>query len=117
MLKRRIGTHFIETMRLRIRNKIRRFVLTYYPFMLGFLSAIIFDILVVWCEDNGELKLRYKWPLNSFIPLHFFTDETQLYQKSARNGALHQYHTEGTIDGAKGEIDLTNNVDNFTSSR
>ena len=108
-------------MRLRIRNKIRKCLLNYYPFLLGFLSAIIFDILVVWCEDNGELMFRYKWPLKSFIPLHLFTDENQLYQKSARNGTLHQYHTEATIDDtideAKIEIDLTNNGDNFTSSR
>ena len=104
-------------MRLRIRNKIRRFILTYYPFMLGFLIAIIFDTLVVWCKDNGKLRLRYKWPLNNFIPLHLFNGESQHYQKSARNGTLDQYHTEGTIDETKGEIDITNNGDNFTSGR
>ena len=55
-------------MRLRVRTHFKKLILTFYPFVLGIIVAILFDILIFWCADKGTFVFRYECFIEAFKP-------------------------------------------------
>ena len=53
-------------MRLRVRTHLKKLILTFYPFVLGILVSILFDILIFWCADKGTFVFRYECFIEAF---------------------------------------------------
>ena len=72
--------------------KLRKCVFTYLPFLLGFLSAIIFNVLVAWLTKTSHLRLNNE-ESNSQTLTSFIQVEQETFQYSERSNV-----TEDDID-------------------
>ena len=62
----------------RIWNKVWRVWHNYYPFFLGFVSAIVFNLLVTWCAEKDVLRPHCDWKINSAIHFEFCLDANKV---------------------------------------
>ena len=72
--------------------KLRKCVFTYLPFLLGFFSAIIFNVFVAWFTKTSHLRLNYE-ESNSQTLTSFIQVEQETFQYSERSNV-----TEDDID-------------------
>ena len=55
-------------MRVRVRTHLKKLLLNFYPFLLGVLVSILFDIFIFWCADKGTFVFRYECFIEAFKP-------------------------------------------------
>ena len=72
--------------------KLRKCVFSYLPFLLGFFSAIIFNVLVAWCSKTSHLRLNNE-ESNTQTLNHFIRVEQEMSQYSE-----HSNVTDADID-------------------
>ena len=105
-------------MTLRIRNRIRRYMFNYYPFLVGFLSAITFHLFIIWCNGGrGELRFHHDWPINIIIPTQIFRDKPLDVNGGGLNDPIHHEKHETQIERNTMINSFSTNADNFRYSK